>query len=111
MKKIVLALIVCLFVSVPAIAGEDLFSIPMAESTFLQMRTDTNADGNVEYLGYAMPGKAITETGWCIAYFQYNSDGWITKTFARKTGEARPTNNFAFIWLNRTSYNYGYAGE
>ena len=66
----------------------------------LTVRIDYS-DGNITYVGYAVPGSSEDEAKWQIRKFEYDASGnLIAVKFANGTI------GFDKIWNNRTSYDY-----
>ena len=66
----------------------------------LTVRIDYS-DGNITYVGYAVPGSSEDEAKWQIRKFEYDASGNL---IAVKFAEG--TVGFDKIWNNRASYTY-----
>jgi YD repeat-containing protein len=60
-----------------------------------------DADGHLEYFGFASPGIGTSQPGWHIFRYEYNDSGLETRRLF-----AGGNTRFDKIWDNRTSYDY-----
>jgi len=68
-------------------------------------RTAYDANSNVLYEGWAVPGALTSAAVWIIATHEYDASNRITATlWAQTTGS--PPADFDQIWDNRTSLTY-----
>jgi hypothetical protein len=78
----------------------DLQGIFSAGQNFSQ-RFDYDGNGNVEYIGYAVPGISIYSPAWKIIKLSYDGNNNVTsRLFASGSCE------FAFIWNSKEGYTY-----
>jgi hypothetical protein len=59
-----------------------------------------NAEGNVEYLGIALPNVATSSSGWQIRKMVYSGSDVVAILFAGGTSD------FDKVWDLRTTYSY-----
>lgn len=60
-----------------------------------------NGTGQMEYQGFSQPGKLTSASTWQIRKFTYDSSNRISSI-----NWANGSDEFAFIWDNRSSYTY-----
>ncbi|MCK5611384.1 hypothetical protein KAR91_56460 [Candidatus Pacearchaeota archaeon] len=66
----------------------------------LQWRSADDGNGDIEYIGYAMPGVADAEEGWQIEKFTNTAGSPVAGKFAGGS------NRYDKIWDNRAGYSY-----
>jgi hypothetical protein len=74
----------------------------MTELDMLQQNIEYDASGNIEYIGYAVPGSGEHEPVWLIQKFFYDASNNSRK---RRFAEAKT--NFTLKWSQKEDYDYG----
>ena len=73
----------------------------------MAMLGDNNGTANLVYIGFAKPGSDPTTPVWQIKKLTYDGNGNVTQIQWPTDGTtARPTNQFRYIWANRTTLTY-----
>lgn len=69
--------------------------------SLLAMRCAYDAQGRIEYIGYAIPGQPEDADVWQIARYTYDAAGnVVSRTYAGGTGDYR------YRWSQRATYTY-----
>lgn len=88
--------------------GGNLASIKTSTSQLLELYTlyttaiENNTTGSPIYIGHAMPGTLKSATGWRIAKYTYDINGYFTD---RQWADGNT--NLDNVWDNRATYSYG----
>ena len=68
---------------------------------FYKMKCAYNANGNIEYIGYARPGTATSATGWVLFKLTYDASFRLTD---RTCAGGDP--DFIYTYDDRAGYSY-----
>jgi len=72
----------------------------------MAMIGDTQGGSNIIYIGFAKPGSDPANPVWQIKKLTWDGSGNVIQIQWPNDGTTRPTNDFRYIWNNRTSLTY-----
>lgn len=72
----------------------------------MSMVGDTGEGTNLIFVGFAKPGSSTGAPVWQIRFITYDLSGNVTRIQWPSDGTTRPTNQFRYVWDDRTDLTY-----